>query len=528
MKITKVYIVLSLILVVGFLLRAYRISNVPPGLGNDEISIAYDAYSVINTGRDSTGAFLPLSFKSYNTYKAPLYAYVAGPFIKLIGNNEMAVRLPSVIFGTLTLLGIYFWVKRLGLGEIAALSSAFLLAITPWHIYTSRIALESNLALFFLVYGVVLFLKGLDKSKYLYLSTAFFALSLYAYHTEQIFTPLILISLICIYFKKINLKILITAGLLFLLLITPLILNVVFFKGGVRAGTEFFLNDFVLANKLAGVQNAVTYGYTIFTFWMDRYLQYLNFSYLFGHGLPIFAPYGSPDFGLLNILEFPLFLIGLYYLITKKVKLARNLVFSWLLIGPLVPSLTLGELNLVRNLVTVIPLTVISACGVVFIWEKFKTKWVLVICILALIFNAAFFYRYYLTYFPLYFSENWSYGFKEIALYAKEHEDSYRKIIIDFRYGTTTDIYGAPSLFVLYFNKIEPNKFLKEVRYGEESLGFGKYEFRKVDWPKEKITPGSLYVVGVRSNPVEGQTLKEVHSINLLNNSKAFKFYESY
>ena len=73
MKNIRVFLILLFILLTGFLLRIYRISSVPPGLGNDEISIAYDAYSVGTIGRDSSGQFLPLSFKSHGTYKVPLY-----------------------------------------------------------------------------------------------------------------------------------------------------------------------------------------------------------------------------------------------------------------------------------------------------------------------------------------------------------------------------------------------------------------------------------------------------------------------
>lgn len=524
----KFYVILLIILLFGFTLRFYKISSVPPGLSNDEISIAYEAYSIINTGRDSNGVFLPLSFKSHGDYKAPLYEYLAGPFIKIIGNNEVAVRLPSIIFGTLTILGIYFLVKKLGLGEISALLSAFLLAITPWHVYTSRIGLESNLALCIVVFATVFFFKGLENNKYLYLASSLFALSLYAYHTEKVFTPIILIVLTCIYLKRISIKNSVKMWMLFLILILPLVLDAIFLKGATRASNEFILNDFLLANKLAGIESLVTKSYTIFTFWFGRYLQYTSFNFIFSNGLPTSAPYGSPDFGLLNILELPLFAIGAFSILFYKDKPVRNFIFSWLLLGPLVPSLTLGEINLVRNLVTVVPLTILSAYGVVVLWNRIKNKLIFVVGIFLVIVNFAFFYKNYMTYFPIYFSENWSYGFKQIAEYTREHEDKYNKIVIDYHYGTNTDLFGAPSLFVLYFDKIDPNKFLKEVWYKEKSTGFGKYEFRMVDWPKEKIELGTLYVVGVRSNPVGGQMVREIHSINLLNKNEAFKFYESY
>jgi len=520
------------IVLIGFSLRLWQISKVPPGLSNDEISIAYEAYSIVNTGKDSNGKLLPISFKSHNTYKAPLYIYITAPFIKIFGNNEIAVRFPSVIFGTLTILGIYLLTRKLKLSETIATISAFLLAITPWHVYTSRIGLESNLALCLLIFGAYFFLIGTNRKKYLFLSSIVLGMSLYAYHTEQIFTPLLLLSLTWIYFREFsNKKDIFIFWFTFLVLVTPVFIDSLFFDGGTRAGTEIFLKDFILQNKISGVGNIFFKGYIIFTFWLDKYLQYINPAYLFGHGLPINAPYGSSDFGLLNIIQFPLFLLGSVYLFELKNRKIGLVLLIWLFIGPLIPSLTLGELNLVRNLVTIVPLTLVSACGIVWIIEKTKFKPLIVFILVAILINFAFFYRYYLTYFPKYFSENWSYGFKETATYAREHQEKYKKIVFDYQYGTDVDLYGAPSLFFLYFNKINPNEFLKEVKR-DNFLSFEKYEFRRVDWPSEDVQPGTLYIVGVRSNPVQNnllfQKVREIYSVNLLDNRKAFKFYESY
>lgn len=525
----KYKLLLLLIILFGFGLRIWRITAVPPGLSNDEIAIAYEAYSIANTGRDSLGRSLPVSFKVNEDRRAPLYVYLTAPFVQILGNKEISVRLPSVIIGTLTIIGLYLLVKKLGFGELGSLAAAFLLAITPWHVYISRIGFETNLALLFVVFGAYFFLKGVDKRKYLFVSSVFFALSLYSYYTEWVFTPLLLISLTAVYFRRISRKKdILIYWFIFLLLILPILIDAFFFKGVVRANNEMLLNDFLLGNKIAGVGNIISKGFIIFSFWFDKYLRYIGFDYLFGHGLPVASPHGSSDFGLLNIVQFPLFLLGVYYAVGLKNKNTKMVLLAWSLLGPLVPSLTEGELNLGRNLQTLIPLTIVSALGLAWIWEKTKNKIVFAVCLLAILTNFAFFYRHYLTYFPIYYSENWSYGFKQIALYAKEHEAEYKKIVIDYHYGTTTDLYAAPSLFVLYFGKIDPAYYIKEKVVTDGGQFFGKYEFRRMDWPKEQIAPGSLYVVGVRSNPIKGQRVREIFSINLLNGDKAFKMYESY
>ena len=43
---------LILIVAIAFFLRFYKVTEVPPSLNWDEVSIAYNAYSVMKTGKD--------------------------------------------------------------------------------------------------------------------------------------------------------------------------------------------------------------------------------------------------------------------------------------------------------------------------------------------------------------------------------------------------------------------------------------------------------------------------------------------
>jgi len=58
--------ILFIIIVAGFLIRFININNYPPLLW-DEASLGYNAYSILKTGRDEYGKFLPLIFKSFGT-----------------------------------------------------------------------------------------------------------------------------------------------------------------------------------------------------------------------------------------------------------------------------------------------------------------------------------------------------------------------------------------------------------------------------------------------------------------------------
>src|SRR3990167_6966964 len=156
-------IVLLLIILLAFILRFYRLGEYP-ALNADEAAIGYNAYSLIQTGKDEHGNPWPIHFQSFNDYKPGLYFYMVLPFVKLIGLNEWAVRIPGATLGVLTVVIIYFLVKELFDNKKFALVASFLLAISPWHIHFSRGGWEVNASTFFITLGAWLFIRGTSKN----------------------------------------------------------------------------------------------------------------------------------------------------------------------------------------------------------------------------------------------------------------------------------------------------------------------------------------------------------------------------
>src|SRR3990167_8489226 len=99
--------ILFLTLVLAAFLRLYQISHYPAGLNADEAALGYNAYSLLLTGRDEHGHVLPVNLESFGDFKPAGYSYLLVPMIKIFGLTEFAVRLPSVLFGVLAVLGIY-------------------------------------------------------------------------------------------------------------------------------------------------------------------------------------------------------------------------------------------------------------------------------------------------------------------------------------------------------------------------------------------------------------------------------------
>jgi 4-amino-4-deoxy-L-arabinose transferase-like glycosyltransferase len=119
---------------------------------------------------DEWGVRLPLIFKAFGDYKLPVYIYLTAIPVWFFGLNAFAVRFISALAGTLAIPGIYLLTKQVtskngeeGGSDSLATITALLLAISPWHFFISRPALEANLALTFIIFGfyfLLLFLRS--------------------------------------------------------------------------------------------------------------------------------------------------------------------------------------------------------------------------------------------------------------------------------------------------------------------------------------------------------------------------------
>ena len=153
-------ICLTLILILGIFLRFYQLGRIPNSISADEAALGYNAYSILETGRDEYGKRFPLIFTSFDDHKNPVYIYMLVPFIKIFGFNTSTFKLPNAILGTLVILLFYLLTKKLTNNNSTALISAFLAAICPWLIHFSRVGIELNAAFFFSLLGVWLFLSA--------------------------------------------------------------------------------------------------------------------------------------------------------------------------------------------------------------------------------------------------------------------------------------------------------------------------------------------------------------------------------
>ena len=84
--------------------------------------------------------------------------------VAIFGHEPWVLRLPSAIFGLLTVLGLYLMTRELFDARVGLFAS-FFLATSFWHINFSRIGFRAIMAPFFLVWSFYFLFLAMRKSK---------------------------------------------------------------------------------------------------------------------------------------------------------------------------------------------------------------------------------------------------------------------------------------------------------------------------------------------------------------------------
>lgn len=178
------------ILFVAFFVRFYGIEGTPPGIYPDESVNGQDALKVLD------GA--PWQwFYPDNQGREGLFMNLVAVSFMLFGVSAMSLKLPAVIFGTLTVLGTYFLARELFHSERLALTASFFNAVAFTAVNFSRISFRANMLPFILVWTFYFLYKGLHSRKYqdFIIAGSIFGLGMHTYIAFRI-APLILIALI--------------------------------------------------------------------------------------------------------------------------------------------------------------------------------------------------------------------------------------------------------------------------------------------------------------------------------------------
>ncbi len=185
-----VWFVLTVIICGALFFRSYHISSIPSGLYPDEAVNAVDALGAINSGHYKL-------FYPNNYGREGLFINLQALSLKTFGYTIAALKLWSIIFGTLAVLGIYLLGRELFHRRGAALLAAFFIATSYWAINFSRIGFRAIMTSFLMSFAFFFLFKGLRTRRYLdfALSGLCIGLGLHTYIAFRL-TPLILVALL--------------------------------------------------------------------------------------------------------------------------------------------------------------------------------------------------------------------------------------------------------------------------------------------------------------------------------------------
>ncbi|PIZ24921.1 hypothetical protein COY48_00360 [Candidatus Collierbacteria bacterium CG_4_10_14_0_8_um_filter_43_86] len=528
---------LILFTLLGGLLRFWKLDSFPVSLNWDEASHGYNAYSILLTGKDEWGVRFPQIFRAFGDYKLPLYIYLTTLPVWLFGLTTFSVRFISALAGTLAIPGIYLLTRELfsttsatqheittnNHGPITnnlALVTALLLAVSPWHFFISRPALEANLSLTLIIFGFYFLLKffhsnprtnthePITNNFALTTSILLLGLSLHTYNTARIFVPLLVVVLFIIFrptFRSLrprfhgpitNNLALVTALLLALLFSGLVIFQVFLGEGTARyeklkilsPATIFQIGEQRAHSSLGPLVSRLVHNRPVYflTAFSKNYLGYFSppfFSQQWGAQFQ----FAIPGQNLLTLPVFLLALIGiLSHLSVLRPQLSKNselitnnftlitsqslrFLYAWLLLSPVAASLTIDPPQALRPN-PMIPAIIPFAClGLSRLLNIIPQKFIKSFSILLALWigvSFGFYLRQYFGYYPLTYSSSWQFGYAEVMTYVQDHRNEYDRVFITKRFG-------EPHIFYAFFNQEEP----EIVQPNQNNI-----RFKKSDW----------------------------------------------
>ena len=494
-------IILMVVVAVAFILRFYELNQVPSGLHADEASQGFNAFSLIKTGKDMYGKSFPILFRASGSYQPPIYTYLTIIPTLIFGNSIFTVKVVSAVSGVGLVLLTYFLISRLfprSKKEAITLGlfSAGIIAITPWAIHFSRLAVEANVGVLVFVAGVFLLAASLKKTSLFPWATLVLGISTHAYYSERVISVLLLAFVVIVY-RKIFLKTKKTTILglgIFVLILLPHL---------------YLLTTGALTKRLSQVSyigtvsqeniSVVSKGLEIGKQFINHYLIYVSPKNLF------FDPGSSlgrttPDLGVYYPWMLIPFLIGLGYLFGNRQNNFFKIIWALLLIAPIPAALTGDLFYPLRTLDYLWVVAIVISLGCWEVWTKINNRWVKLLAVLG---AAAFSLIVFgISYFVI-FKYELAIGSGEPYVKLMSVLDNYkdREIRVDFNsrawgVGIRATYLGSVDPRLVQANlksQLKTNYYSQDVN-AQEIYVVNNVNFEQLDWPK--VCGKNLIIVG--------------------------------
>lgn len=146
---------LWVIILLGFFIRLYAFMH-NYVINNDSASYIYQAKAISNHMWDAA--------RSCNYSFISMYVFFIMPFYKIFNDWIIAARAVSIFFGTITLIPLYFLIKRFFSKEVTAIV-LLVYAFNPLLVRENTEIMTDTVFWFFSILGLYLFVKAVDKNK---------------------------------------------------------------------------------------------------------------------------------------------------------------------------------------------------------------------------------------------------------------------------------------------------------------------------------------------------------------------------
>jgi len=437
------YIIFFFILVISFSVRIFNLSDNPAGFFCDEAVNGYNAYTILTTGKDQYGTSFPIFFRAFDDYRCPISIYSMVPFVGIFGLNEFSVRFTNVIYGILTVIMLFLFVKECFNINISILSS-LLLAISPWHIHFSRTGFEFISYVFWIILSLFLLEKSLKKFSPWYPLAAFsLVVSLFTYHPAKICVPLT-----CIIYFLLNYKQSFTffkKKSFWIINIIAVIIVVILIYPSIKDGTFNSRWNIITGHPLniKGIFQA--------------YLNHFSISFLFSKGDIDFpgqfiTRHSVRGMGELYWFQLPFLIFGLisvFFIKEYRHKILFVILFLFL-VYPIGSIFTTINPFANRSIIGVIPFQILTAIGIYACFRVFKSDKIRISMLITFILIVTASFAHYIILFNNYPSYSvdfygWQYGPKEIINYFKSVEKKYDECYL-------TRDFNAPAIFPQFYD----------------------------------------------------------------------------
>lgn len=543
----KKNILLILIIIFAAFIRIYKITTIPPALFYDEVDSGYQA-SVFNQNQtDYYGRKFPIHFKSFGDYRTSLHIYSIAFMQKIIHHPDLSIRLPSALYGILSVFVLYLITN--------SIIPSFLLALSPWAIHYSRIGFEVSAMMAVILLGLYFWLKFIKSKKhiFIYLSFFFFFLSPYFYSTAKLFIVIIFILLFCVWFKAIKnigfKKFLVPISFTIFLLI-PLIYDTI--KG--NAGYRFsYISIFSMPHREQIVdtlrhQDAITdhpnqigtqttlisslfhnkYQLVLQKF-ISNYITSFSSEFLFLKGDSNIR-HGFGNHGLLYLIDFILILFGIFTFLFFDKKNKLSLMFLALLLSsPLPFSLTRdsSSAHATRLFLMLPSIIYFSYKGIVFFTSQHHRYIYFIVSLYFLSFLN--FCHYYYYHYPQESAMDWNMSMKEAVIATTDYQDNILVFSDNYLSFISPFLYYYPYKLNLDDSIDNHLKLVDNESFSGQVID-DKYYFGHLNWKDlSKFPPHSIFILS--STEYKSNSLSNFQTLTLIDkkyeNQEAFYLIQS-